>query len=121
MGKENKKEEIDLVKWYEEEEKRKKDAQKKEEDRKAEQEVKLEKNRRDKIPKKCQLCNSSFNIFPYICPYCKKYHCDKHRLPEDHKCPNPKLPLYMKKGLGSKKKGLYKIYPNKEAQAEVTW
>jgi len=38
----------------------------------------------------------------FKCPYCKEYHCEKHRLPEDHKCENPQLPKSMKKGFGSK-------------------
>jgi len=35
----------------------------------------------------CQLCKAE-KVFPdyFFCNYCKKYHCNKHRLPEQHKC-----------------------------------
>ena len=35
----------------------------------------------------CQLCKAE-KVLPdyFYCKYCKKYHCNKHRLPEQHKC-----------------------------------
>jgi hypothetical protein len=51
---------------------------------------------------KCKRKLNYLNTFH--CPYCHKYHCEKHRLPENHKCTgNPELPSYMKKGFGVKK------------------
>jgi len=41
----------------------------------------------------CDLCKTKKKFPDYFyCKYCNKYHCDKHRLPEQHKCPNPKSP-----------------------------
>ncbi|SRR3989344_186738 len=38
----------------------------------------------------------------YNCPYCGKNHCEEHRLPEKHKCPNPRTPEYIKRNMGQK-------------------
>lgn len=39
---------------------------------------------------KCVICNKIIGqgINSFKCSYCKLYHCNKHRLPEKHKCPN---------------------------------
>jgi len=48
-----------------------------------------------KIPAICEFvgCDNHL-VFPknFYCKYCKEYHCDKHRLPEEHECPNPSSP-----------------------------
>lgn len=48
----------------------------------------------------CQLCKAKRGFPDYFyCKYCRKYHCEKHRLPEKHKCSGkPKLPPEMRKG-----------------------
>lgn len=47
---------------------------------------------------KCYLCDKDISsVDGWYCKYCKKWHCGKHRLPENHKCENPKLP----EGMGS--------------------
>lgn len=46
----------------------------------------------------CELCNKKA-VFPdyFYCKYCNKYHCDNHRLPEQHKCSgNPTIPIDMR-------------------------
>ena len=36
---------------------------------------------------RCEYCGSkATGLDAYICRYCDKYHCSKHRLPENHKC-----------------------------------
>ena len=35
---------------------------------------------------KCQYCGAEETL-PFRCPYCKGYFCAKHRLPENHECP----------------------------------
>ena len=52
----------------------------------------------------CQLrgCKNKLQGLIYKCPYCKKYFCEEHRLPEKHKCKNPEKPEEMKKGYGVK-------------------
>lgn len=43
-------------------------------------------------------CNKKLHLLNYYhCPYCSGYHCENHRIPEDHGCTNPQLPSYMKK------------------------
>jgi hypothetical protein len=45
---------------------------------------------------KCENCNNKItDLTGFFCNYCKKWHCGKHRLPENHKCSNPKLPPEM--------------------------
>jgi len=39
---------------------------------------------------KCQICGIELYM-PFICPYCKKYFCVNHRLPENHSCENIRL------------------------------
>lgn len=54
---------------------------------------------------KCQfqVCTKKINSFTrYECNYCHKEFCENHRLPEEHGCKNPKLPLYMKRSMGRK-------------------
>jgi len=50
--------------------------------------------------KKCFKCKRTYKntvISRFHCPYCDKYFCEKHRLPEIHKCAgNPTLPNSMK-------------------------
>jgi predicted nucleic acid binding AN1-type Zn finger protein len=46
----------------------------------------------------CEFCNVKKGFPDYFyCKYCQKYHCDKHRLPEQHDClGKPTLPEDMK-------------------------
>jgi len=46
----------------------------------------------------CELCKVEKGFPDYFyCKYCKKYHCDKHRIPEEHECSgNPMLPRELK-------------------------
>lgn len=46
----------------------------------------------------CQFreCRNKLKGLTYKCPYCKKEHCEKHRLPERHKCKDPTCPAEMK-------------------------
>lgn len=45
----------------------------------------------------CSLCQKRLSITTgFFCDYCNKWHCEDHRLPEDHKCSNPKTPSIMK-------------------------
>lgn len=49
---------------------------------------------------KCQFkgCDEKISTLTrYECPYCHKQFCERHRLPENHNCKNPKLPDYMKR------------------------
>lgn len=34
----------------------------------------------------CNKCKRKIKDFSFKCKYCDKYHCSKHRLPEDHNC-----------------------------------
>ena len=46
----------------------------------------------------CEYCYKSMSIDNrFFCKYSEKYHCNYHRLPEEHNCPNPNLPLSMRK------------------------
>jgi len=48
-------------------------------------------------------CNEDLNpLNKFRCPYCRKYHCEEHKLPEEHGCRNPKLPYQMRLGFGVK-------------------
>ena len=56
-----------------------------------------EKPKKPKYQGKCELCGKSEenDLKVFLCAYCKKYHCSKHRIPEKHKCTgNPKAPPY---------------------------
>ena len=58
-------------------------------------EIEFIKEKKKKIPEHCQYidCKTSFTLINYFyCKYCNKFHCEKHRLPEKHKCSNPKNP-----------------------------
>lgn len=47
----------------------------------------------------CAICNKRVALLnDFKCPYCKKYHCEEHRLPEKHKCKGKPTA----KGLGPK-------------------
>ncbi|MXV63318.1 hypothetical protein GS429_14835 [Natronorubrum sp. JWXQ-INN-674] len=35
----------------------------------------------------CNVCGEDSNM-PYTCNYCGRVHCKKHKLPENHNCPN---------------------------------
>jgi len=35
----------------------------------------------------CAVCGERVYL-PFHCEYCRKYYCDKHRLPFDHNCTN---------------------------------
>lgn len=37
----------------------------------------------------CSFCGEGTNL-PYTCTYCSLNHCYKHKLPENHNCPNLK-------------------------------
>jgi Zn-dependent protease len=39
---------------------------------------------------KCQFCGVEVYM-PFLCPYCSKYFCIAHRLPENHSCENIRL------------------------------
>lgn len=56
------------------------------------------------ITMKCNYtsCRKMLTGLTYKCPYCHKRFCYKHRLPEDHNCPNPQLPFEMRVGSGRK-------------------
>ena len=72
--KEEKKLNIDLKKFSEENI----------QDEKIERVYEEERSDRDK----CYICNYKFKTYSdkYICRYCKKNFCSNHRLPEEHKC-----------------------------------
>lgn len=53
-------------------------------------------------------CNKKLGTLYFKCPYCDKIHCETHRLPENHECPNPTLPYEMRKGFGTKPSSLFK-------------
>ncbi|MBI5390640.1 hypothetical protein HZB02_04070 [Candidatus Woesearchaeota archaeon] len=41
----------------------------------------------------CVICGREPSLIKdFFCKYCGKWHCQNHRLPENHKCPNPKRP-----------------------------
>jgi hypothetical protein len=43
----------------------------------------------------CDFCNEKIKssiINAFYCKYCDEWHCNIHRLPENHECPNPKKP-----------------------------
>jgi len=48
----------------------------------------------------CKFCNKKIQIIVnrFFCPYCKNWHCEEHRLPEEHSCPNPTKPPELKGG-----------------------
>jgi hypothetical protein len=56
------------------------------------------------VAKKCSYssCKKILKGLTYFCPYCHKRYCERHRLPEDHNCPNPQLPYEMRLGYGKK-------------------
>jgi predicted nucleic acid binding AN1-type Zn finger protein len=33
----------------------------------------------------CEICGKEESL-PFVCNYCGKEHCKKHRLPENHNC-----------------------------------
>jgi len=72
------------------------------------------------LPKKCQFKNfsSKIGLMRYRCPYCKKHYCEEHRLPENHKCKNPKLPHHMKKGFGVKMLSEYSYGSNNKQERQ---
>ena len=67
-----------------------------------------EESEKDKLKRKIFTCqypkckNKVMGTSRFRCPYCNKVFCEKHRLPEHHKCKNPKLPDSMKRGFGTK-------------------
>ena len=54
--------------------------------------------------KKCYQCKKRYTNFINIfeCPYCNRIFCEKHRIPENHNCKNPKKPEEYKKGSGGR-------------------
>ncbi len=65
----------------------------------------------------CQLrgCKNKLTGLTYKCPYCHKEFCEEHRLPENHKCKNPRKPKELKRGYGTKN---YSESFKKESEAE---
>ena len=63
-----------------------------------------EKKRRIRTEAKlCNICKESINsLTGFYCGYCHNWHCEKHRLPEEHNCKSPAKPDEFKKGYGSK-------------------
>ena len=47
---------------------------------------------KERFDNQCSVCNKKLDIYSHKCPYCKKWHCYEHLLPETHKCSNPKNP-----------------------------
>lgn len=43
---------------------------------------------------KCEYCGKEV-VLPFRCPYCKKYFCYEHRLPENHDCKELKSKFYI--------------------------
>jgi len=42
---------------------------------------------RPKMPETCDKCNKVLNpLNSFFCKYCERWHCNKHKLPEDHSC-----------------------------------
>jgi len=40
-----------------------------------------------KIVDKCNVCSKKINTLTgWRCAYCDEWHCDRHRLPEEHDC-----------------------------------
>jgi predicted nucleic acid binding AN1-type Zn finger protein len=82
------------------------------ENRKIKKEKKKEQQREEhfkKVNKRrkyyhCQFrgCGNELKGLTYTCPYCHKRFCEKHRLPENHKCKDPRKPQEFKKGTGKK-------------------
>ncbi|MDD1687096.1 AN1-type zinc finger protein [Methanoregula sp.] len=35
----------------------------------------------------CAVCGERVYL-PFFCEYCRRYYCDRHRLPFDHECKN---------------------------------
>ena len=58
----------------------------------------------------CQLkgCKNKLTGLIYKCPYCHKKFCEEHRLPEKHKCKDPRKPQEMKRGYGVKRDSSFK-------------
>lgn len=54
----------------------------------------ISKPKKSKCKGYCEYCNKKiYEATGYYCKYCKKWHCSKHRLSENHKCEgNPKKP-----------------------------
>ena len=57
------------------------------------------------ITKKCGYspCKKKLTGLVYKCKYCKGTFCERHRLPENHDCEDPKLPREMRIGSGIRK------------------
>jgi len=36
----------------------------------------------------CEYCGDTFDDFAFVCSYCEEAHCQDHRLPESHDCPD---------------------------------
>ena len=51
------------------------------------------------IPILCKVCKKEPSVVDlFECPYCGNFHCKKHRVPEEHGCPNPKKPRELTAG-----------------------
>lgn len=62
----------------------------------------------------CPICKCPINSATmFFCRYCKKGFCETHRLPENHKCKDPKLPYPMRKGYGVKQLSDSSNYPSR--------
>jgi predicted nucleic acid binding AN1-type Zn finger protein len=77
---------------------------KKERKKEQEREEHFKKVNKEKKNYVCQLrgCKNKLKGLTYKCPYCHKEFCEEHRLPENHKCKNPRKPKEMKRGYGTK-------------------
>jgi predicted nucleic acid binding AN1-type Zn finger protein len=55
-------------------------------------------------PIKCSYkpCKKRLRGLTYNCHYCGGRFCEEHRLPEDHDCEEPDLPISMRSGYGTK-------------------
>lgn len=52
------------------------------------------------LAEKCHICQRKINsITGFFCEYCNQWHCEKHRLPEDHKCKGKPKALAKEKGM----------------------
>lgn len=62
------------------------------------EQVEVTTTQKNQFKGKCEYCHGTVKSYldGFLCPYCKKWHCSKHRLPEKHGCANPKKPRGMK-------------------------
>jgi len=62
--------------------------------------------KKEKKPEVCNICNKKLGLIDkFECDYCGKFHCDKHRLPEEHDCKKATKPKGLNTGRISYSKG----------------